>query len=201
MLYHKQAIENYPLQAYKSGLIFSPKGSLIRRHFQHKDHQLIQIRPDTVDDWGACLQTLEGHSDLVSSVAVSGDSRWVVTGSDDNTAKIWDAGSGRCLQTLDVGKAVLHISFDVSGKFVKTEISPIFFRALSESLAAADTQISNHIPGHSLGLSGNSKWITIASKEHIWLPTEYRPSCSAASAELLAFGVGSGRVWLCTTNM
>jgi WD40 repeat protein len=132
---------------------------------------------------------------------VSGDSRWVVTGSWDHTAKIWDAGSGRCLQTLDVGKAVQHISFDVSGKFFKTEIGPMFFEVLSESLAAADTQISNDISGHGLGLSGNGKWITIASKEHVWLPTEYRPLCSAASAELLAVGAGSGRVWLCTTNI
>jgi WD40 repeat protein len=99
-MYHKQAIESYPLQAYRSALVFSPKKSLIRHAFQHENKERIEVRP-MIDDWGLCLRTLEGHSESVLSVAVSGDSRWVVTGSGDNTAKIWDAGSGHCVHTLE----------------------------------------------------------------------------------------------------
>jgi WD40 repeat protein len=51
--------------------------------------------------WSPCLQTLEGHSDRVWSVAFSPDSARLASGSADRTVKIWDASSGKCLQTLE----------------------------------------------------------------------------------------------------
>jgi WD40 repeat protein len=53
------------------------------------------------DGWSACLQTLEGHSGSVNSVAFSHDSARLASASHDNTVKIWNAGSGACLQTLE----------------------------------------------------------------------------------------------------
>ncbi|KAH8727344.1 WD40-repeat-containing domain protein [Phaeosphaeriaceae sp. PMI808] len=50
---------------------------------------------------GECLQTLEGHSHSVNSVAFSHDSTRIASASHDNMVKIWDAGSGECLQTLE----------------------------------------------------------------------------------------------------
>ena len=38
--------------------------------------------------------TLRGHSDCVTSVAYSPDGKHIVSGSRDNTVKIWDAQSG-----------------------------------------------------------------------------------------------------------
>jgi WD40 repeat protein len=44
--------------------------------------------------------TLKGHDDAVTSVAWSPDGRRLATGSDDKTAKVWDAVSGQELLTL-----------------------------------------------------------------------------------------------------
>jgi WD40 repeat protein len=44
--------------------------------------------------------TLNGHVDSVSSVSWSPDGKRLATGSADNTAKVWDAGTGRELLTL-----------------------------------------------------------------------------------------------------
>ncbi|KAF2201566.1 hypothetical protein GQ43DRAFT_356760, partial [Delitschia confertaspora ATCC 74209] len=97
---HKWAIENSPLQAYMSALIFSPTDSLIRDIFKKEEPNYITIKPDIGDKWSACLQTLEGHSSSVWSVAFSHDSTWLASASFDKTVKIWDPSSGDCLQTL-----------------------------------------------------------------------------------------------------
>ncbi len=41
------------------------------------------------------LKTLRGHLDSVDSMAFSPDGQRIVTGSDDRTARVWDAASGR----------------------------------------------------------------------------------------------------------
>ncbi|KAF1812310.1 hypothetical protein P152DRAFT_507620 [Eremomyces bilateralis CBS 781.70] len=95
------AIENSPLQAYASALLFSPVCSLIRGLFRHEELEWITIQPSMPAEWNACLQTLEGHSGYVFSVAFSHDSARLASASYDRTVKIWDTSSGACLQTLE----------------------------------------------------------------------------------------------------
>jgi hypothetical protein len=47
-----------------------------------------------------------------------------------------------------------------------------------------------------VALSSSGEWITYNLKNLLWLPPEYRPSCSAVSGGLIGIGVGSGEVWL-----
>ncbi len=109
---HKQPIQISPLQVYASALIFSPAGSLIRRHFKKEEPEWITIKPPMRDEWSECLQTLEGHSSGVCSVAFSHDSAWLASASADNTVKVWDASSGECLRTLEGhSSAVCSVAF------------------------------------------------------------------------------------------
>ncbi|KAF1958418.1 WD40 repeat-like protein [Byssothecium circinans] len=109
---HKWAIENSPLQAYVSALLFSPARSLIRGLFKKEEPTWITTKPGMEDKWSACLQTLEGHSDEVSSVAFSHDSTRLASASHDRTVKIWDASSGECLRTLEShGSLVFSVAF------------------------------------------------------------------------------------------
>ena len=49
---------------------------------------------------GPQLRTLSGHSDWVSSVAISPDGRSGLSGSSDKTLKVWDIASGKEARTL-----------------------------------------------------------------------------------------------------
>ncbi|KAL7916563.1 WD40-repeat-containing domain protein, partial [Trichoderma velutinum] len=58
-----------------------------------------------------CLLNLEGHTAGVESVDWSPDQTEIVTGSADNTAKIWDAASGKCLSTLSHDDTVFAVAW------------------------------------------------------------------------------------------
>ena len=74
------------------------------------DHTIKEWNPDT----GTCVQTMEaceypcephptsGHTNDVTSMCVSAEIvATLVSGSSDNTIKVWDVASGACVQTLE----------------------------------------------------------------------------------------------------
>jgi WD40 repeat protein len=153
---------------------------------------------NTVKIWdassGACHKTLEGHSEGVSSVAFSRDGSQVVSGSYDNTVKIWDASSGACLTTLNVGWSVQNVAFATTGSYVLTErgiipwdISP------NPNTALTATALQERRNDH-YGSNANQAWITWDGQNVLWLPSEYRPSCSAVASSTIVIGCPSGRV-------
>lgn len=87
---------------------------------------VLKVREDAIRPWlrplwptldppgGALLRTLEGHSDWVRGVALSGEGRLAVSASDDNTLKVWEVESGRLLRTL-VGHSDVVNGVAVSG--------------------------------------------------------------------------------------
>jgi WD40 repeat protein len=65
-----------------------------------------------------------GHSTLIRSVQFSPDNAKVVTASDDNTAKIWDAGNGRLLVDLKGHvKGINTAKFNTDGNKIVTASS------------------------------------------------------------------------------
>jgi WD40 repeat protein len=58
---------------------------------------------------------MEGHANLVESVSMDSACKTAVSGSSDKTVKLWDLGSGRCLETYDHGQAVYDIMMHESG--------------------------------------------------------------------------------------
>ncbi|HJH31809.1 MAG TPA: hypothetical protein C5S50_06455 [Methanosarcinaceae archaeon] len=53
------------------------------------------------------LQTLEGHTGGVNAVAVTPDGKHAISGSDDNTLRVWDIASGEIIASFS-GDGFLH---------------------------------------------------------------------------------------------
>ena len=69
---------------------------------------------------GKSHKTLQGHTKVVTSVAFSPDGRTLATGSDDTTAKLWDAQTGALIATLEHTTWVNSVAFSPDGSTLAT---------------------------------------------------------------------------------
>ena len=54
-----------------------------------------------------CMCMHLGHTSWVSTVAISPDGKYIVSGSEDKAIKVWELSSGREMQTLE-GKPCMY---------------------------------------------------------------------------------------------
>ncbi|KAB8248654.1 hypothetical protein BDV35DRAFT_403213 [Aspergillus flavus] len=95
--YTKVAIESSPLQVYYSSLIYSPMQSITRECYDDRQSIRDWIRKEPVVEscWSPCLQTLEGHTDVICSLAWSRDGSRLASGA-YSSARIWDLDTSEC---------------------------------------------------------------------------------------------------------
>ena len=121
---------------------------------------------------------MTGHSFLVESVCWSPDGRWIASGSRDNSAKVWDASTGKCRWTVTVDSGVLCVSFAPNGEIIAAgdEAGNIHF---FDARTAAKSKPS---------ISGHSDWVESV--------------CFSSDGKLVASGSrdNSAKVWDASTG-
>lgn len=93
--------DEVPMQIYISSLLFAPANSHTRQMFGHSLSRYFNLMPRVPDGWGTERQKLEGHNGNVTTVALWPDGRIVVSGSSDNTIRLWDTATGKERQKLE----------------------------------------------------------------------------------------------------
>jgi WD40 repeat protein len=77
-------------------------------------HQMIERGKD-----GRCIRTFEGHTEFINSVCFSPDGKTALSGSYDNTIKLWEVETGICIRTFEGhNKFIQSICFSPDGKTV-----------------------------------------------------------------------------------
>ena len=86
-------------------------------HFKADASKWISLQSKVESDWSLCLQTLEGHSDWVHSVAFSPDGTAAGVGIRRPDRQALGCRDGRCLQTLEGHSDwVCSVAFSPDGK-------------------------------------------------------------------------------------
>jgi len=71
----------------------------------------------------ALRRVLKGHNDVVQAVAIAPDGSWLVTGSADGTARIWETATGREWTVLAHSSAVQEVAVGPDGSYMITRCS------------------------------------------------------------------------------
>jgi WD40 repeat protein len=100
---------------------------------------IVNVRTRTIE------RTLAGHRQMVRDIAFSVDGVHVATGSDDRTAKVWDATSGRVVHTLNMHTMpVRAVAFSPANNRVATGSSDQSLRFWDLATGAALHKATGH---------------------------------------------------------
>lgn len=122
---------------------------------------------DVSSNGQAPIMSYDGHKGSVVSVGFRSDGKWLYTGSDDGTVRIWDLRAPGCQKKFDVGSpvtsVVLHpnqseiICSDKSGA-VKTF-------DLSERVKTSETMVSEDVTTRTVSISADGSTLAAGTNE------------------------------------
>jgi WD40 repeat protein len=140
---------------------FSPDGNRVA---------LVNRRNPAVCDvaTGKAPFELHGHTKAVSDIGYSPDGQWLVTASEDHTARIWRAATGKSVAVLPHEAEVIEAMFSPGGQWIVTRtvgdrVVHVWDAASRKKVSEIDVRPKQRA-GFALSPDGN--FIAIASGEH-----------------------------------
>jgi WD40 repeat protein len=172
---HLESINSVALSRDERYVLTGSGTDLMNRTDEPKDNSAILWDAAT----GKPLRTFKGHSSPVNSVAISRDSKRVLTGSSDKTAVLWNAETAEPIVTLKSAQYVRAVAMSDDGKRLVMGTSESYGKAGSAVLwdieEAKAVRTFKHSDGvDSVGLSGDGNRLLVSSLHNtvVWdVPT------------------------------
>src|SRR5712671_6613967 len=155
---------------YLSAIVFAPKESITAETFHGKVMNTVSVKSGKTAIWPVIQNIFHGHSSTVSSVAFSPNGSRIVSGSWDDTIRLWDAETGDA-----IGKPLEGHSSPVNSVAFSPDGSRIVSGSFDNTIRLWDAEtgdaIGKPLEGHSrnvnsVGFSPDGSRIVSGSEDN-----------------------------------
>ncbi|KAJ7108177.1 WD40-repeat-containing domain protein, partial [Mycena epipterygia] len=152
---------------YISALPFAPRQSRIWQQFSSSFPKTLRCHGASTENWPNIQKELRGYPERIESIASSPDGKYIVSGSDDKTIRVWDSETG-----VLAGKFEGHtdrvnsVAFSPDSKWIVSGSKDNTVRVWDSETGMATGKFTEHTRDViSVVFSPDGKWIVSGSKD------------------------------------